>query len=756
MADSPEELRRKALETASIVEETLRSIADNITEAFTAAVAGTDRVSQTVAKDIQSRFNKLAKVTDDLASNAFKLQQGLLDVKKVQDQINERKTKELSLGTQLVTYLRRQGNAIGTINDLIEKQADGTLELTSLANGLDDEYKNLIKDYKLTLEYGEDFVKTLEEQKAAQDEINTKLGNTGKLVKGISKIPILGNLVDTNDVLKTMNQNIAEGGNRTSAMKAGFKNIGSQIKTSLTDPLTIVVFLVKQFVEAFKASDKATGELAKGFNITYSEANNLRSELGKIASSTDDINISTKGLQESIMAVGQALGSNAILNEKDLVFMTKMREMAGFTNEEIIGIEKTTLATGGNLENNVKNLMFAAKTTALNNKVLLNEKDIMRDVSKTSDAIKLSLGGSGKALGAAVSQAKALGLSLEQVDKIAESLLNFEQSISSELEAELLINKDLNLEQARLYALNNNMEGLSKELAKNFGTAAEFSKMNRIQQEAAAKAVGMSREELAKTLTDQAALKGLTGDQADKAKEALAAARARGMSEEEIASAGIDNLMKQQSIQERFNKSVEKLKEIFIGIADAVMPILDTLSSALNIIGYMVKPLTSIMGWANQFGPVIKTIVGLLVAAGAAALFMSGSLTLGIGVAAAMSAIGYGMTKLNEYTKVKPMRDGEIDYNNGPIVSGNFGSIQLSSKDTGFFNGERIIAGTNLGGKGNSNPQIIQQDLTPLLAEIRAMRQETARSNNKPVIVENSMDGTRFGTAVAMNTYKTQ
>ena len=47
-------------------------------------------------------------------------------------------------------------------------------------------------------------------------------------------------------------------------------------------------------------------------------------------------------------------------------------------------------------------------------------------------------------------------------------------------------------------------------------------------------------------------------------------------------------------------------------------------------------------------------------------------------------------------------------------------------------------------------------DFTPILNEMRAMRQEQARSNNKPTIVENSMNGTKFGTAVHMNTYKIQ
>ena len=48
------------------------------------------------------------------------------------------------------------------------------------------------------------------------------------------------------------------------------------------------------------------------------------------------------------------------------------------------------------------------------------------------------------------------------------------------------------------------------------------------------------------------------------------------------------------------------------------------------------------------------------------------------------------------------------------------------------------------------------QDNSALLNEIKAMRQEQSRANSKPTIIENSMNGTRFGTAVAMNTYKIQ
>jgi len=101
------------------------------------------------------------------------------------------------------------------------------------------------------------------------------------------------------------------------------------------------------------------------------------------------------------------------------------------------------------------------------------------------------------------------------------------------------------------------------------------------------------------------------------------------------------------------------------------------------------------------------------------------------------------------------MKDGVIDPSKGPIMSGGFGSVQLDPKDKAMYGADGTIkVGTNLGGgKSNSTPQ--QQDNSALIAEMRAMRQEQAKSNSKPTVIENSVNGTRFGTAVDMNTYKT-
>jgi hypothetical protein len=300
---------------------------------------------------------------------------------------------------------------------------------------------------------------------------------------------------------------------------------------------------------------------------------------------------------------------NAVLNQKDLIAFTQMREIAELTNEELAELQKLTYISGINLEDNVGSLLAAAKITGLNNKILLNEKDIMRDVSKTSKAIQLSLGGNGKALGIAAAQAKILGMNLKQVENIAGSLLDFESSISAELEAELLTGKDLNLERARLYAINNDMAGVAREISKNFGSAAEFSKMNRIQQEAAAKAVGMTREDLAATLTDKEALAGLNGEDLNAAKAALEFARAQGMTEAEIGKRSIADLKKQMNLQERYNATVEKLQEIFISIAQPLLPILDILASVFDVVGQIVKFIDPVLRVISSFAGLVGDII---------------------------------------------------------------------------------------------------------------------------------------------------
>jgi hypothetical protein len=266
-----------------------------------------------------------------------------------------------------------------------------------------------------------------------------------------------------------------------------------------------------------------------------------------------------------MVAVGVALGSNARLNEADLVTMTKLTKQAGYTHDELIGIQKISLVNGKTLEDNTAEILGSAKAYAAQNKLVINEKEVLKEINKASSSLKLSLGLSTDALAEAVVKSKQFGLNLDQAEKIASSLLDFESSITSELEAELLTGKSFNFERARALALEGKVADAASEVANQIGSAKDFGKLNVIQQEAIAKSIGMQRDELAQSLIDKEALTKLSakdGESAQKAFNRLVNTVGIEEAKKRLGDEELANQFEQQSLQEKFSATIEKLKEI--------------------------------------------------------------------------------------------------------------------------------------------------------------------------------------------------
>lgn len=697
MADNQDDIRRKAQETASVVEDALRGIADQIGDIFNKALYGADRVTKSTARDLQASFNKFARITDDIASNIIKIEQGSLTVKNIQKQINERKAQELALGIKLVTNLRQQGVQVENIEELIEKQNAGTLTLTK-------RQKQLVSEYLKAKGYNEDHTKELEKQQKQVEAQNRKLGITGNLVKGISKIPVLGNLIDAEAAASAAQEESArKGSTRLSVMAKTAGSVGKSLAGSLTDPL----FLLGQAFSILTSMDKAAGELAKGMNMTYKEALAFREQLGQIALQSKDAAINTRGLQESYMAIGQALGANADINEKDLKTFTKLREQAGFTNDELVNMQKMSLITGESVEDTTKGFLGGAAALSAQKGLAINVKQLMKETAGASNTIKLSLGGSSKALAEAAVAAKALGSDLSKVEAISGKLLNFEDSISAELEAELLTGKQINLETARLAALNNDMATVAEEIKNQIGGSAEFSKMNRIQQEAFANAVGMSREELANTLVEQEALQKVGAKTAEEARKKYDDLRSKGLTAEQAAlQLGDEQLAKQfeqQSAADRFNQSIEKLKDLFSNLMDgpfsAMLEGIVSLLSNSKVIYSIFGLISGLIAGKMVVGMVqmiakLGVALGLSTARAAAEVTAAEAVSFGtatIGILAGLGAVMGAMYAASEpKTKIE---DGMISPDGGLLVSGKKGTYQLDRNDT-------VVAGTSLGKNG--------------------------------------------------------
>ena len=495
------------------------------------------------------------------------------------------------------------------------------------------------------------------------------------------------------DIQKNMKGGFSKGAVDSASMAAGAKGMMKSFMKSL-GPVAMIIKLVSAMVEG----DKAASEMAKGLNMSYDSALAMRGQLREAAVDSGNVFVSTKGMSESMMEMNKALGTSVTPSKEMLTQFTEMREMAGFTNEELLGIKAISDSTGKSLNDVTGEYMAQAKISSTALGVRLNEKDLLKDIGKVSAATTLSLGKNPGLIADAVATAKSLGMEMSKVDDIAGSLLDFEQSIENELQAEVLLGKDINLEKARQAALNNDLATVAKEISEQAGSAAEFTAMNRIQQEALAKAVGMGREDLAKTLFVQEQLAGATGDQAAET-EALLNKRIEAVgleqAQKELAEEGIEGLRQQVGQADKMAASTERINEIFGMIGESMMPVFEMLGSMLEIVGYIITPFQMLMdltgkigeGISNMIGPLgmvgkaLKAVVGLAIIYAAYATFAAVSTALAAtvigglaapimgGIAAAV-VLAAGFGALSKVGDVNSPADGKT---------------QVSTKEGGLF-----------------------------------------------------------------------
>jgi len=582
----------------------------------------------------QTQADKVSEVLDyvsrSLSDSVNELKKGDEFLRK---QVNS--TRKLSsIADQLLSI--RKGEAsfdkkkINNLKDQQKLHIQNLQSLLSQQKAGSDMAKSLQRDINAATELNEGF-EGIEE---TASNINKKLGILPQAAKGIDKAFSklgLGNLgiADAVDETHKLGQEAARVGDKGfKPMSTFVGNLTGKLGESLTK-VNLIQFALMGIVDALMATDTGAADMAKSMNLTYSEALETRKELTGIANASYDSAVNTKGLQESLLAVNDAVGARVDLDSKDLVTMTKMREQAGMTNEESIGLLKLSQLNGKSLEQNNVAILGAAKAYAGKNKLAINEKQILKDVAKISASLKLSLGGSAEKMAEAAIKARQFGLNLEQAEKMSSSLLDFESSIESELSAELLTGKDLNFERARGLALNGDTAAAAAEIAKQVGSSADFAKMNVIQQEAIAKAAGLTKDELAQSLIDRESLAKLGAKEGQSAQDRYNELKAQGMSEAEIAqklgSAENARMYEQQGIQERFNQTVEKLKEIFMGVANALMPIFDIFSSIFDIVG----PIVGLIGKLVSFmSPLLKPILLILGAFKGIKLLTSGTVAL--------------------------------------------------------------------------------------------------------------------------------
>ena len=333
--------------------------------------------------------------------------------------------------------------------------------------------------------------------------------------------------------MKKFRYELTEGGtkglNGIGKLAVGFKGLGSVISMAL-NPLVMITLaiagirkLLGKVKEGYEEGLKAASTLS---NENVGLARNLGLAQGaasKLAANVRGIGPTAAASVQSAEALYSAMGGTEKLSKNTLKTFIQLNTYAGMSADNLAEFHNYAKLSGKDSGVVVTNMAGAALSAIKNNKLAVSQKVLLGDVAKVSDVIKLRYQGQEKELVKIVADAKKYGLELAKAEDIASSLLNIEDSLSAEMEAELLTGKELNLEKAREAALNGDVATLQAEIAKNAGSIEEFNNLNVLSQEAYAKALGMSRQDLSKMLKDQKSNLAVNGNLVDEQQNGIKA-----------------------------------------------------------------------------------------------------------------------------------------------------------------------------------------------------------------------------------------
>ncbi len=648
----------------TFVLDAVSSIGDKLISSFEEAVDSAsnlgnevDVVGKTLKRGLVADTKAVVKNTEDLIKANVRQQKGLLKQGEVE------KLKAKLLETQVLFETRK------TI---------------AARNGL-------------TL--SEEETKQFEDQLAIQEEILDNINKEEK--ERLKAIPLS----------KVLVKNLAAGANEID--KSG--TLAGILEGRFDEVVTVSrlsELAIAAIATAILAGSKNMAKLSQETGISKDAAVELQKSLNQSAIDSGNVAFTGEKANKAFVGLSKQTGLVADFGGQTLETFSMLTNKLHLADDAASSLATMARLQGKETEKILSDTVDTASAIAKQAGVGINVKGVLEDVASASASIKVSLGSNPELLAEAATNAALLGTNLAGVDAIASSLLDFESSIKNELAAEMLLGADINLEKARQLALTNDLAGLSEEIANQEEITASFANGNRIQQEAAAAALGLSRDALSEMVMKQQ----LNALSAEEFKNTYGEATYE--------------QMQSVSAQEKLALSFGKMKDSISQIGLAFSPFLDGVAK-------MVSYLAEAKGFLIVMGGILAGLAARQAVLAAISLkksifeIFAGNSKFGpVGIAASIAGVAAMMAIANTETAddmIAPPGYGDR------ILKTSKGSIALNNDDT-------VIAGTNLGGGGGNS-----------MSETNALLNQIL---NKQGTVK--MNATSVGTAFSVNSRQIQ
>ena len=533
-----------------------------------------------------------------------------------------------------------------------------------------------------------------------REELNKKLGIADNLLRGLSEIPFLGKFIETEAVLKEMETAMIQTGSEGKALAAAGKEIKTQLSGAFSTAATFAGFAIAKkaldfMVESAFKMDVLVTNIGNELGVSVKASMQIQEELAAAAKSTGLAYINAETMNKALLETSKLNKMNAeVFGKEYLANFITLTDRMGLGNKEAGKLSFLQRLQSKNVRGVLKDQVGIVNQYNKQNKLAFNAKNIIADVGSNSADVAVSLGMGVDELTKATLQATALGTTLDTIGGIADGLLNFEQSIGAELTLSLATNQRISLAKERELALNNKLGELAERLMQNEPILKAFREGNRIQQDLAAQAMNVSREQIAemimmedKRLMTNEEFVEIYGEQTLEQLEALSAA-------------------------EEMQKSIEKMK---VDLATAFLPLVPAVKAMAKFTASVLESkvglglVLSIMG--GMVGRAIAIAVAQAYSAALSPLNPANIASLGgAGLIAGTAIAGtiYGISQLASDSVV------EEDVQDAMVSGIKINTLPMDSIEIDK-GANKIAVGTNLQGQNMNEVKGVLQEMVELL-----------------------------------------
>lgn len=386
------------------------------------------------------------------------------------------------------------------------------------------------------------------------------------------------------------------------ALRSYYKELTPALASAL-NPMTILVassLLLLKF--ASNIADKYK-ELSGQLKTSLKQSKDLYETQLDILTSQKNQFATMEDIAEAqavmIATSGKVFGMNDKAAKELTVSLIETGKAFGYGTERAVEMHQIFKRLGADdrlSETLQQNLGLLAESVGLSPQLISD------DLIDSAEEVSIYFAGLPEQAAKAAIRVRQMGMSLKQAGSIAQKMLNLEGFMTDMYELQAMSGGGVDFSRAFDKGLMGDIEGMTEDIMNNIGSTAEFNKMDYLTRMKIANTLGMSMEDLAKSVKLREDMQGLS----EKDQKYLQANVDRMGDISTASKEEIRNRMQQLQATDRLNVAWDKIKGVLV---KSLLPAVELIADAIDAI----SPLVDIIVFGMKaFGGILKIVFPIL------------------------------------------------------------------------------------------------------------------------------------------------